>query len=137
MKNHTVGFIYFGVDVVCSLIVLISVGIVIQNPQLEEWTMALVSPIVANSPVSLIIVPWLKDMTERTEWFLLIFGLSLGCIQCYFVGWTSAWAFKHKKQKSPWGWILFVIFVVWSAFIGFNFIISLCASCGIFSELFF
>ena len=136
MKNHTVGLIYFGLDVMISTIVLASVSIIVRDPQYKEWLMFLISPIASNAPFSLIVAPWLKAMTERTEWVLLIFGLSLGCIQNYFVGWTSAWAYKHRKQKAPWGWILFIVFAIWSAFIGFNFIVSLCTSCGVLLEFF-
>ena len=138
MKNRNVGLIYFGLDVMSSTLVLVAalVSIIVKDPHYGEWSMCLVLPVLANAPVSLIVVPWLEAITERTEWVLLIFGLSLGCIQNYFLGWMSAWAFKHRKQKAPWGWVLLIIFSMWSAFIGYIFLLSLIASLGPLSELF-
>ena len=124
MKNRTVGFIYFSIDVICSTIVLISVSTIVRDPLFGEYAMIVVLPIAANVPISLVVVPWIKNLTERSEWVILIAGLSLGCIQAYFIGWISAWAFKHKRQKAPWGWILFIIFAIWSFFMGCFFMMS-------------
>ena len=136
MKNRTVGLIYFGLDVVFSTVVLVSVSFIVNDPVLHECTMYVVLPILANAPSSLIAVPWIKVLAERTEWVLLIFALSLGCLQNYFVGWITAWAFKHRKGSGLWGWILLIIFVIWSAFIGFIFFLSLIMSLGCIVDFF-